>query len=118
MLCNNKKGDLGVTKVMSELIEKGFDICLPITDNLPFDLIAHKDNNFIKVQVKYRKLTKTGRIIVNLNKHSDILYAIYLPDMDKCLYVDPIDFNCKISIAKLNYTFFLNIPKRFKNEIS
>ena len=47
------KGDLGVLKAQLDLFEQGFTVRVPLTEHLPFDLVAYKEGEFRRVQVKY-----------------------------------------------------------------
>jgi hypothetical protein len=100
------KGDLGVLKAQVDLFEKGYLILQPQTEHAPFDLVIYKDNNYKRVQVKYRSLTKAGILEVRLrssystskgcfNKDIDKqeidVYCIYCPNTDKCYYFNPYD---------------------------
>lgn len=50
----NDKGDVGLALVMADLIKKGYNICLPLSEHLPFDLVAvDAEGRLAKVQVKY-----------------------------------------------------------------
>lgn len=101
-----EKGDLAVAKIISNLSEKGFKILVPLSEHLPFDLVAYKDNKFYKVQVKFSSI-KRGGIVVrfygswadkNGTHHSKVdknlvdLFAVYCPDNDKCYYLLPESF--------------------------
>jgi len=55
------KGDLGVLKAQIDLFEQGFTIFVPLTEHCPFDLVAYKDGEFRRVQVKYRLWTGSVR---------------------------------------------------------
>ena len=48
------KGDIGVAQIIADLMKNGIQVCLPISEHLPFDLIAiSPDGHFLKrVQVK------------------------------------------------------------------
>jgi hypothetical protein len=98
------KGDIGVAKSIADLTGKGFDIMIPLSEHLPFDLVIYKNMNFQRVQVKYTSMRNN---IINVDgrgcwvdKHSlhikkpnrseiDIICA-YCPELDKCFYV-PIE---------------------------
>jgi hypothetical protein len=54
------KGDLGVLKAQVDLYQKGYMILYPQTEHAPFDLVIYKDNQFKRVQVKYRELNSHG----------------------------------------------------------
>ena len=49
------KGDIGVAKVTTDLIEKGFNVFFPFHSFLPFDIIGYKDEISYRIQVKYKK---------------------------------------------------------------
>lgn len=52
------KGDLAVAKAIAHLLEHGIRVCLPLSEHLPFDLIAVMPDmvTLKRVQVKYRTL--------------------------------------------------------------
>lgn len=108
-----KKGDLGVLKVQVDLYEKGYQILLPLTEHAPFDLVAYKDGEFQRVQVKYRQLRENGTLEIrfrstystssgvkskDVNKNEIDLYCIYCPDVDECYYIDPKEFDKSLTI--------------------
>jgi len=87
-----------------DLFEQGFTILTPQTEHSPFDLVAYKDGEFHRIQVKYRKLDSAGKLdvkfstcrtdkrgthTVSVNKTEVDLYCIYCPDTDECYYLDP-----------------------------
>jgi len=101
------KGDLGVLKAQVDLFEQGFTILAPMTEHAPFDLVAYKDGEFQRVQVKYRRLDKHGKLDVKfstcwadkagthtkaIDKNDIDLYCVYCPDTDSCYYLDPKAF--------------------------
>ena len=107
------KGDLGVLKAQVDLFEQGFTICLPQTEHAPFDLVAYKDGEFHRVQVKYRALGKTGALDVRfstcwadrngvhtapVDKNETDLYCVYCPDTDECYYLEPKKFRSHESL--------------------
>ncbi len=49
------KGDLAVAQVIADLIGHGIQVCLPISEHLPFDLVAVSPSfkELTRVQVKY-----------------------------------------------------------------
>lgn len=98
------KGDLAVAKTIAHLLEHNIRVCLPLSEHLPFDLIAVMPDmkTLRRVQVKYRNQNELGclkvpfssnyynskRIYskpVNLD-HIDT-YAIYCPNVDEGYYV-------------------------------
>ena len=90
------KCDLAVTKIIADLTEKGFDLLLPISENLPFDLIAYKDNISYRIQCKYAsdgiakyKTSWADKNGNHIKKYLDTdfdYYGLYLPDMKICIY--------------------------------
>ena len=108
-----EKGDLGVLKAQLDLFEQGFTILNPVTEHAAFDLVAYRNREFKRVQVKYKSLDKTGGITVHFRsswadkngthiRHVDKgeidLYCIYCPDTDECYYLDPGEFNRSVTL--------------------
>lgn len=94
---NKMKGDLGATKVIMDLVEKGYIIFTPLVcESLPFDIIAYKDTKTVRIQCKYSSdgSVKTGTSWADkkgnhTKKYADSdfdYYAIYLPDINKVVY--------------------------------
>ena len=107
------KGDLGVLKAQIDLFEQGFTILLPLTEHSPFDLVAYRNGEFRRVQVKYRTVDKFGGIQVKfstcwtdkhgthtvpINKSEVDLYCIYCPNTDECYYLEPGKFRSNASL--------------------
>ena len=107
------KGDLGVLKAQLDLFEQGFAILVPLTEHCPFDLVAYKDGDFRRVQVKYRALTKNGALEIRFrtcwadrngthtvptNKEEVDLFCVYCPDTDRCYYLDPKEYRSNVSL--------------------
>jgi PD-(D/E)XK endonuclease len=97
------KGDLGVAKAFGDLVEQGFMVLFPATEHAPCDLVAYRDGQFHRVQVKYRAL-RDGAMVVELSsgwadrhgshkrpidRGSIEAICIYCPDTDLCYYVRP-----------------------------
>ena len=96
------KGDLGVGYVIADLISKGIQVALPISEHLPFDCIAiAEDGQLCRLSIKYR-ISKFGRVEVRLrsswadkngshmkaHKKNDYdATAIYCPSQGACYYV-------------------------------
>jgi hypothetical protein len=106
-------GDLGVLKAQIGLFEQGFTIFVPLTEHCPFDLVAYKDGDFRRVQVKYRSMGRTGKIDVKfstcwadrhgthtvfIDKDEVDIYCIYCPDTDECYYLGPRNFGSSASL--------------------
>lgn len=107
------KGDKGVGNVIADLLTKGMQVCLPLSEHLPFDLIAVKsDGTLMKVSVKYR--TKVGGVVTvpfkssysdshgvhtkHVDKSLIDLMAIYCPDTHKVYYIKPEDFGINVTL--------------------
>jgi hypothetical protein len=114
-----QKGDLGVLKAQVDLFEQGFIILAPMTEHAPFDLVAYRDGEYRRVQVKYRKLDQHGKIdikfstcwadrngthTVPVDKSEVDVFCVYCPDTDECYYVDPKAYG-------LNATLRVKPPK-------
>lgn len=100
------KGDLGVLKAQADLCEKGYLVCVPMSEHAPFDLIAYRESEFKRVQVKARSLEK-GRLNVRFeHSYSDSrgvhvrkidfrevdVYCVYCLDNQTCYYFKSADF--------------------------
>ena len=107
------KGDLGVLKAQVDLFEQGYLILSPMTEHAPFDLVAYKDNEFRRIQVKYRKLDASGKLDVKfstcwtdkygthtvpVDKNEIDLYCVYCPNTDECYYLEPYKFGSNASL--------------------
>ncbi len=108
-----EKGDLGVLKAQLDLFEQGFTILVPQTEHCPFDLVAYKEGEFRRVQVKYRSMDRSGKIdikfstcwadrngthTVPVDKSEIDLYCIYCPETDECYYIEPDKFGLNVSL--------------------
>ena len=87
------KGDIALMKTTLDLTLKGYNIFLPVSEHLPFDFIAYKDGKCYRMQAKYstlgnvNKTTYSGDGTKNYYKEDDFdYYAVYLPEIDKCIY--------------------------------
>ena len=107
------KGDLGVLKAQIDLFEQGYTILVPLTEHGPFDVVAYKDGEFRRIQVKYRSVDRYGKIdikfstcwtdkrgthTVPIDKQEVDLYCIYCPDTDECYYLRPNSFGSSASL--------------------
>ena len=107
------KGDLGVLKAQIDLFEQGFTLLAPMTEHSPFDLVAYKEGEFKRVQVKYRALDcfgkvdvkfssswtdKNGTHVAPVDKTEIDIYCVYCPDTDECYYLRPEDFGSNVSL--------------------
>ena len=97
-----EKGDIGVIKIMDNLIIQGINVFMPFSANLPFDIVAYTNNKFYRIQVKYRKMEIRTAIQIYVDKSSicnnhisrkkytendfDIL-AVYCPDNNECYFI-------------------------------
>jgi PD-(D/E)XK nuclease superfamily protein len=50
---NKQKGDLAVANAIQYYMTNGYEVCLPIGDKRPYDLVAEVDGELKRVQVKY-----------------------------------------------------------------
>jgi len=98
------KGDLAVAMTLADLRKHGIICCLPISEHLPFDVVAIMPDTttLVRLQVKYRKATKEGsvQLVFRSNyydskkiysKYVDLdeldAYAVYCPDTDQTYYI-------------------------------
>jgi hypothetical protein len=97
------KGDIGLACVMADLLKHDIQVALPVSEHLPFGLIAiHPGGRMVKVSVKYRMMSRTGVVSVRAssvwNDRNGTHYrphkpgdydalAVYCPDTDECYYL-------------------------------
>jgi hypothetical protein len=107
-----KKGDLGLVKVIENLVEQGIAVSLPISESQKYDLIAEKDNKCKTVQVRYSSL-KDGSIYIKLRsiwtngngtqyrsrKKDDFdVLAVFCPDTKEVYFLDGQKFSNGIAV--------------------
>jgi hypothetical protein len=127
------KGDLGVLKAQLDLYEKGYLILTPNTEHAPFDLVAYKNKQFIRVQVKYRAAKnnkieipyqtswadKNGTHSKQYDKTEIDIMCIYCPNTDSCYYVNPSDYNKTLTLrlvpTKNNQKLGINLAEDYLN---
>ena len=126
------KGDKGTGNVIADLLSKGIQVCLPLSEHLPFDLIAIKqDGSLLRVSVKYRTLKKGSVYVVFSSSYSDShgvhtkeidknlidLLAIYCPETKEVYYVIPSNFDKSVTLrveeSKNNQTKGVNLAKNY-----
>lgn len=113
------KGDMGVGFVIASLMSHGLKVALPLSEHLPFDLIAiSNEGKLSKVQVKYAKAKKGGDSVLadlrsswadkNGNHQSlfdqtgcDVV-AVYCPDSGQCYYLGSSE--CSSTSITLQFT--------------
>ena len=97
------KGDMGLAKVISDLVKKGYVPCIPLSEYQAYDLVAVLDDGVtMKLQVKYATLKENGTIEVRFRRnwsdrngvHTEHYlegefdyYAIYCPEKETVLYI-------------------------------
>lgn len=106
------KGDLGVAKAHADLAAKGYIVLFPSTEHAPFDLVAYRDGDFLRVQVKFRT-ARAGKITVQFqsywsdrhgthikptDKASIDVICVYCPETDECYYLRPMDYRESVSL--------------------
>jgi hypothetical protein len=118
------KGDLVVAKTIPHLLDYGIRCCVPLSEHLPFDLIAVMPDftTLRRVQVKYRKQDTHGSIVLTFrsnyydskriySKRIDFeeidTYGIYCPDTDKIYY---LRIN-EIPVQNISVTMRIESPK-------
>lgn len=63
-----EKGEIGERIAIGELAKFGINVMLPLSDNLPFDLVVFYNNKFYKCQVKTSTLiTKEGSMSFDIS---------------------------------------------------
>lgn len=104
-----KKGNIGESAVILDLIRQGYDVFTEFGDNSKVDLIALDDDGIpFKIQVKYIE-PKNGKIVIHAKKSGpnykykyttkDVdWFAVYIPGPNICVYI-PAQKVCKGSFT-------------------
>lgn len=92
------KGNIALTKVICDLTCKGYQILMPLCEQLPFDCVIHKDGQFKRIQVKWAQNKDGAATIKNHSyvwyrktskkyKETDFdYYAVYIAAIDRVIY--------------------------------
>lgn len=97
LLHAKEKGALGESKVVSDLISKGYPCFTEFGDNSKVDIIALVNNQPVKIQVKSHKSTD-GKVLIDSRKAGPgyrfryelgmvDVFALYVYDRDEILYL-------------------------------
>ena len=97
------KADIGVAKVIVDLVDKGYVPCIPLSEHQPYDLVAVLDSGeVVKLQVKYATLQRNGTIEgkfktswadrhgTHMRRYNECefdYYAIFCPEKGKIVYI-------------------------------
>jgi len=102
------KGDLALSFVIYDLTRKGYHVLTPLSEHLPYDLVADHNGSLIKIQVKMRAngilpaacswSDKNGSHRIKIKEHSFDMYALVNNDASKVAY-------CPISMIGKTITF-------------
>jgi hypothetical protein len=100
------KGRLGEAKAIAYLIELGYEIYLPFSNNSKYDVIAIKDGFIKRVSIKFTSVKKPsgswdvemrqiyrGNGIINIDKFDNTkcdLIAVYIGPLDKVVLVNAL----------------------------
>lgn len=105
-------GDIGIGKVISDLYCKGISVSIPISEHLPYDLVADINGRLVKIQVKF---SSTGVIKMDgtfLTTKGNNYHRYGLKDFDYFgLYYAPKDVVLYPSITFGGYTIRSSLPK-------
>lgn len=107
------KGDIGVLKAQADLAVQGYTVLLPLTEHAPFDLVIYQDQEFKRVQVKFRSCGRNGRLEIRfhsiwndrhgthrvpMDKREVDILCIYCPNTDECYYLSPTRFKTSVTL--------------------
>lgn len=98
---NNQKGDVGETRIISEMCKRGYKVALPFGQDWKYDLIVDRNGKLERIQVKsansrnncisvnaYSNTRKNGKSVERRYKVDEIDWvAVYGIDTDECYFV-------------------------------
>ena len=126
------KGDLGVAKTQANLVQRGYLVLIPFSEHAPFDLVAYRDHEFLRIQVKYRSAARgvltiafrtswadrNGSHEKAIDKDEVDLFCVYCPDTDECYYFKPQEFrrgiSLRVAIPKNNQVKNVRMAEEFR----
>jgi hypothetical protein len=99
------KGDIGVLKSQIDLYEKGYFVCIPLTEHGSFDLVIVKDKERKTVQVKSKSL-KNGKLEIPFRQSSSDKRGVHTKhwnkeEIDIYVFIVLIQINAIISTQKI-----------------
>lgn len=104
-------GEIGERIAIGELAKYGIDVMLPMTDNLPFDIVVYYNNKFYKCQVKTsRTVSKEGSKVFDVRtndwyRHTSYTYTRedvdvwILCDLENIYLLKFDELKCKSAIS-------------------
>jgi hypothetical protein len=126
------KGDLGVVKAQVDLVQRGYLVLVPFSEHAPFDLVAYKQHEFLRIQVKYRSAIKgvlrisfrtswadkNGSHERAIDKDEVDLFCVYCPETDECYYFKPQEFgqgtSLRVVAPKNNQAKLVRMAEEFR----
>lgn len=131
------KGDAGVGFVIADLLGKGIQVALTLSEHLPFDCIAISDKNqLVRLSVKFRSKVQ-GHVTITFrgnwadrhgahskpqDKTAFDATAVYCPDTAECYYirndeVDGASFILRLDAAKNGQTSGVRLAENFRDPL-
>lgn len=96
---SNSKGSIGQAYIVAHLLERDYNVLIPVQEGLPYDLVVEKGGQYRRVQCKYRKAERGAIKVPKRNNDyrgiGTVVYsrdnidgfAIYCPDYRQIYYV-------------------------------
>lgn len=103
------KGDIGVIQAIAKLNELGYTISIPLTESAPYDLIAEKDGEMKRIQVKY--ITGIQVDLRRIHSNSSGYVVKYYKDHFDWLFVYKGDGTCYLIKEDLSNRRTINPQK-------
>lgn len=126
MFDTNKLGYVGEVKAMSKFAENGFTVFIPLSDAIPIDFIAYKNDKMFRVQVKSTSSkTKYDSYPVKLQTIQVSTTKITYKNMDTSkfdilsVYIEPLDKVCFVKSSELTNVsriHFREFPTKHANK--
>ncbi len=114
----NQKGSIGLIEVIRDLTKKEYECFTPIHDFSAVDLIALKNNNTYRLQVKYREVFR-GTVEVHFRSMENGKsvgidfnaidgWAVYCPEVESVVYIGKHE----VDLSKGSFSFRLEEGKK------
>src|SRR3989344_4523829 len=127
-IAKKTKGDIAELAVSKRLIEEDWKILFPYGENHRYDLVAEKNNKFLRIQVKYStpknrvlevncRSSNNWSVLHYTSKDIDMI-AVYNPKSEKVYFIPVSEINhslikLRIEPSKNNQKLKIHLAENF-----
>ncbi len=116
-------GSLAEAKVIAKLIENSFDVFIQFSGKAPFDIVAYRDGQMLRVQVKgTSSRTRYGvfQVLLKAVRPNRTGNVIHYFDSSQCdvlaVYIEPLDKVCFLHATEISAKAQLNLREERRSQ--